>query len=234
MRNFNVQQPADRAIGRDVKMARSKAERIQSPREEFANSLSAALALIAIIAGIPLLVSASLGRGGAWSLVGVIIFAISMITSYLTSTIYHALPRNGVKRLFRLFDHSAIFVLIAGTYTPFALGALRGPWGWTLLVVVWTLAFLGIGFKIFGGFKYSRLSTWLYIALGWVGLFAIRPFWLHVAWEGRLWILAGGIAYMLGIIFYVIKRIPYHHLIWHLWVIAGTVCHFCAVLWYAG
>jgi hemolysin III len=229
-----VHERVDQAINPAVKVERPNQERIQSAREELANSLSAALALVAIIAGIPLLVSAALGRGGEWSLVGVIIFAISMIVSYMTSTIYHALPRNGVKRMFRLLDHSAIFILIAGTYTPFALGALRGVWGWTLFLVVWTLALLGIGFKIFGGFKYRRLSTWLYVGLGWVGLFAIRPFWQHVPPEGRLWILAGGIAYMVGIVFYAVKRIPYHHLIWHLWVIAGTVCHFCAVLWYAG
>jgi hemolysin III len=232
--NFSVKLFTDQTIDAVVKTQRPKEERIQSPREEIANSVSAALGLIAILAGVPLLLSAAIGRGSEWSLVGAIIFAISMIVSYLTSTIYHALPRNSVKRLFRLFDHSAIFLLIAGTYTPFALGVLRGPWGWSLFVIVWTLAFLGIGFKTYGGFKYRRLSTWLYIALGWAGLFAVRPFLLHVPLEGGLWILAGGIAYTVGVIFYALKRIPYHHLIWHLWVFAGTVCHFCAVLWYAG
>jgi hemolysin III len=217
-----------------VKTETQEESRIQSTGEEIANSVSSGIGLAAAVAGIPLLLSEAAARGSEWSVVGALIFAASMVISYLTSTIYHALPRNGAKRWFRLFDHSAIFVLIAGTYTPFALGALRGPSGWTLFTVVWVLALFGIGFKIFGGFKYRRLSTWLYVALGWVGLFAIRPFWIHVPAEGRLWILAGGLAYMVGILFYVKKRIPYHHLIWHFWVTTGTVCHFCAVLWYAG
>lgn len=222
------------AIDGREKMEDRKEERIQSGREEIVNSVSSGIGLVAVIAGIPLLLSAARGRGSQWSVIGASIFGASMVISYLTSTIYHALPRNHAKRLFRLFDHSAIFILIAGTYTPFALGALRGPSGWTLFAVVWILAIMGIGFKIFGGLKYRRLSIWLYIALGWVGLFAIRPFWIHVPAPGRLWILAGGLAYMVGVLFYIRKALPYHHLIWHFFVIAGTVCHFCAVLWYAG
>jgi hemolysin III len=211
-----------------------KTDRIQTPGEEMANSLSSAIGLLAVIAGIPFLINAALERGSGWSLAGAIIFATTMVLLYLASTIYHAWPQNRLKKLFRLFDHSSIYLLIAGTYTPFALGALRGPWGWTLFVVVWSLALLGILFKIFGGFKYRKLSTWLYIALGWVGLFATRSFWLHVPTGGKLWILAGGLAYTVGIVFYVTKRLRYHHLIWHLFVSAGTVCHFLAVLWYAG
>ena len=208
--------------------------RLQSWREEIANSLSSGIGLIAIIAGIPLLVGSAIQRRNEFSLAGAIVFSAAMVTLYLTSTIYHALPRGRTKSLFRLFDHSAIFLLIAGTYTPFALGALRGAWGWTLFGVVWCLAILGIGFKVFGGLKFRRLSILWYVCMGWMALFAIRLFWLHVGFHGLLWIISGGLAYTSGIAFYLAKRLPYSHLIWHLFVCAGTACHFCAVLWYAG
>jgi hemolysin III len=157
-----------------------------------------------------------------------------MVSLYLTSTIYHALPRTKVKRLFRLFDHSAIFLLIAGTYTPFFLGALRGAWGWTLFSLVWCLAILGIGFKALGGLQYRWLSTCLYVGMGWMAVFAIHQFWLHIPLEGLLWIAAGGLAYTAGVVFYLAKWVRYSHFIWHLFVPAGTACHFCAILWYAG
>ena len=129
--------------------------------------------------------------------------------------------------------HMAIFLLIAGTYTPFTLGALRGTVGWTLFVAVWSLAILGIAFTVLGGLR-RRLSVCMYLGLGWLALIAARPLWLHVPLCGLLWLLAGGIAYTAGIVFYLAKRLAYSHFIWHLFVIAGTSCHFCAVLWYAG
>jgi hemolysin III len=173
-------------------------------------------------------------HGCEFRLAGVIIFAATMVSLYLSSTICHALPPTKIKQLFRLFDHSAIFLLIVGSYTPFALGALRGVWGWTLFSLVWCLAIFGIGFKALGGLKYRRLSTWLYVAMGWTAVFAIRLFWLHIPLEGLLWIAAGGFAYTAGVVFYLAKRVRYSHFIWHLFVGAGTACHFCAVLWYAG
>ena len=208
--------------------------RLQSLGEEIANSLSSGIGLMAVVAGIPLLVGSAIQRRNAFSLAGAIVFAAAMVAMYLTSTIYHALPRGRIKRLFRLFDHSAIFLLIAGTYTPFALGALRGVWAWTLFGVLWGLAILGIGFKAFGALKYRWLSILLYVCMGWMALFAIRLFWLRVGFQGSLWIISGGLAYTSGIGFYLAKRLPYSHLIWHLFVSAGTACHFCAVLWYAG
>jgi hemolysin III len=209
-------------------------ERLQSRREEIANSVSSGVGLIAIIGGIPFLLSSAIQHGSEFSLAGVIIFAATMVALYLSSTIYHALPRTKIKRLFRLFDHSAIFLLIAGTYTPFALGALRGVWGWTLFSLVWCLAILGIGFKALGGLQYRWLSTCLYVGMGWMAVFAIRQFWLHIPLEGLLWIAAGGLAYTAGVVFYLAKQVRYSHFIWHLFVFAGTACHFCAVLWYAG
>ena len=208
--------------------------RLQSLGEEIANSLSSGIGLLAVIAGIPLLVGSAIQRGNQFSLAGAIVFAAAMVTLYLSSTIYHALPRGRIKRLFRLFDHSAIFLLIAGTYTPFTLGALRGPWAWTLFGVVWCLAIVGIGFIVFGGLKYPWLSILWYVCMGWMALLAIRLFWLRIGFQGLLWIISGGLAYTSGIPFYLAKRLPYSHLIWHLFVSAGTACHFCAVLWYAG
>ena len=209
-------------------------ERVQSRREEIANSVSSGVGLVAIIGGIPFLLGSTIQRGSKFSLAGVILFAATMVSLYLSSTIYRALPRTKIKRLFRLFDHSAIFLLIAGTYTPFALGALRGVWGWTLFSLVWSLAILGIGFKTLGGLQCRWLSTSLYVGMGWMAVFAIRQFWLHIPLEGLLWIAAGGLAYTTGVAFYLAKRIRYSHFIWHLFVPAGTACHFFAVLWYAG
>jgi hemolysin III len=220
----------------DAQMAKTLASewRPQTWREEVANSVSAGVGLLAVMAGIPLLVGSAIQRGDKWSLVGTVIFALAMVSLYLVSTIYHAVPPGRIKELFHLLDHSAIYVLIAGTYTPFALGALRGAWGWTLFWVVWSLAILGIGFKVFGGLKLQRLSLLTYLGMGWMALAAIRLFWLHVQFAGLLWIFAGGVAYTAGVYFYVAKRLPYSHFVWHLFVITGTACHFCAVLWYAG
>jgi hemolysin III len=208
--------------------------RLQTSGEEFANSVSSGVALIAVIAGIPLLVGAALQRRNGLSLAGSLIFAGAMVSLYLASTIYHAAPEGRIKQLFHLLDHSAIYVLIAGTYTPFTLGALRGVWGWALFTVVWILAILGISFKVLGGLQHQRLSILTYLGMGWLALVAVRLFWLHVQFPGLLWLLAGGVAYTAGVLFYAAKRLPYNHLIWHLFVIVGTACHFCAVLWYAG
>src|SRR5262249_34872317 len=202
-------------------------ERVQSRREEIANSLSSGVGLVAIIGGIPILLGSAIQHGSKFNLAGAVIFAATMVSLYLSSTIYHALPRTKIKRLFRLFDHSAIFLFIAGTYTPFALGALRGVWGWTLFGLVWSLAILGIGFKALGGLGYRWLSTGLYLGMGWMAVFAIRQLWLHIPLEGLLWIAAGGLAYSAGVVFYLVKRIRYSHFIWHLFVAAGTACHFC-------
>ncbi len=208
--------------------------RPQTLREEIANSVSSGVGLLAVIAGIPLLVGSAIQRRDEFSLAGTVIFAVAMVSLYLASTIYHALPQGKIKRFFHLLDHSAIYVLIAGTYTPFALGAIRGVWGWTLFGVVWSLAILGIAFKVFGGLKHQRISIFTYLGMGWLALFAVRLFWIHVQFAGLLWILAGGVAYTSGVLFYAARRLPYNHFVWHLFVIAGTACHFCAVLWYAG
>lgn len=161
------------------------------------------------------------------------VFAVTIVLLYLASTLYHALPGSAAKRVFRALDYGAVFLLIAGTYTPFTLGALRGAWGWTLLGLIWTLAVLGVLFTAVGGVRYPRLSTGLYLGMGWLILIAIRPLWLHVPLAGLLWLLAGGLAYTVGVGFLMAREMRYGHFVWHLFVLAGSTCHFIAVLSYA-
>jgi hemolysin III len=188
---------------------------------------------VAALAGAPVLIVAAAHRGDKGNVVAASVFAATMVVLYLTSTLYHALPRNKAKRLFRVLDHGAIFLLIAGTYTPFTLGVLRGAWGWTLFGLVWSLALFGIVLKAVGGIRYPRLSTALYIGMGWLAIIAVRPLLLHVPPPGLLWLVGGGIAYTAGVAFYAAERLRYGHFVWHLFVLTGTSCHFFAVLWYA-
>ena len=208
-------------------------ERTQFPGEEIANSVSHGVGLLAAVAAAPVLVLSAVQHDGATRIVGASVFAATMVLLYLTSTLYHALPRNRAKRVFRVLDHAAIFLMIAGTYTPFTLGVLRGPWGWTLFGLVWGLALAGVVLTAVGGVRYPKLSTCLYIAMGWLILIAVKPLWLLVPSWGLFWLLAGGIAYTVGVAFYAAKRVRYSHFVWHLFVITGTVCHFIAVLRYA-
>jgi hemolysin III len=202
-------------------------------REEIANTISHGLGLLLAVVAVPILVLSAMREGGARSIVGVSVFGGTMVLLYLASTLYHSLTHEAAKRLFRLFDHTAIFLLIAGTYTPFALGVLRGPWGWSLLAAIWTLALVGITLKINSRTRHSRITIVLYVIMGWLAVVAIKPILLLVPVPGILLILAGGIAYTGGLAFFAAHRIRYNHFIWHLFVIAGTICHFFAVLWYA-
>jgi hemolysin III len=207
-------------------------ERAQSVGEEIANAVSHGVGLLLAVVFALVLVVAAVQRGGVAQIVGASIFGATMVLVYLTSTLYHALPMNRAKRVFRTLDHGAIFLLIAGTYTPFTLGPLRGTLGWTLLGLVWVLALAGVVFKAVGGVRYPKLSTCLYIAIGWLVIVVIEPLRLSVSAPGFLWLLAGGIAYTAGVAFFAPKRLRYSHFVWHLFVLAGTACHFAAVLWY--
>ena len=214
--------------------ARALADRPQSLGEEIANSVSHGIGLLAALVAAPVLIVFAAESGGAARVVGASVFASSVLLLYFASTLYHALPRGRVKSVFRHLDHGAIYLLIAGTYTPFTLVVLRGPWGWTLFGLVWGLALLGIMFKAVAGLRHPRLSTSLYLAMGWLALVAIEPLWRHLAPWGLFWLLAGGFAYSVGVGFYARdERARYNHFVWHLFVLAGTACHFVAVLAYA-
>lgn len=208
-------------------------ERRPSRGEETANSVSHGVGLVAALAAAPFLVVHAVRRGGTGAIVGASVFAATVVLLYLASTLYHALPRNRAKRVFQVIDHGAIFLLIAGTYTPFTLGVLRGAWGWTLFGLVWGLAAVGIVLKAVGRLRHRTLSTLLYLGMGWLILIAIHPLWLRVPLSGLLWLLLGGIAYTAGLAFFAAKGVRYSHFVWHLFVLAGTACHFFAVLWYA-
>lgn len=208
-------------------------ERPQSPGEEIANSVSHGVGLVVVLIAAPVLIVTAARRGGIAAVVGASVFMGTMVLLYLSSTLYHALPRNQAKRVWRVLDHGAIFLLIAGTYTPFTLGVLRGAWGWTLLGLVWSLAVVGIVLKTVGGLRYPGLSTGLYLGMGWLILIAVRPLWLRVPLPGLLWLAAGGLAYTAGVAFFAAEQVRFSHFVWHLFVLAGTTCHFFAVLWYA-
>ncbi len=207
-------------------------ERVQSLGEEIANSVTHGLGALASVAVLPFLVIAAL-PGGPPSVVGSSVFGASLVLLYISSTLYHALARNRAKKVFRVIDHSAIFVLIAGTYTPFTLGVLRGAWGWSLFGVVWGLGVAGITLTASLGVRFPKASTAIYIAMGWLIIVAIRPLMTHLPPAGLAWLVAGGVAYTGGAVFYGWRRLRYQHTIWHLFVLAGSACHVVAVLQYA-
>ena len=208
---------------------------LQSRGEEIANTLSHAVGLVAALVAGPFLVMKVWSRGDATDLIAAIVYAATVIALYLGSTLYHAWPQTPLKFVFRVIDHSAIFLLIAGTYTPLTLGPLRGPWGWSIFSLVWSLALFGIAMKIRGWVDRSKLSLALYLGMGWLILVAMRPLAHAVPVQTLVWLLAGGAAYTTGVIFFRRSSLrPYHHFIWHLFVLAGTGCHFCAVYTSAG
>src|SRR5659263_38532 len=176
-------------------------ERTHSPGEEIANSVSHGVGLLAAIAAAPVLVLSAVRQGGAARIAGASVFAAAMVLLYLTSTIYHALPRSRAKQVFQVLDHAAIFLMIAGTYTPFTLGVLHGTWGWTLFGLAWGIALAGVVLTVAGGVRYPKLTTGLYLAMGWLILIAIKPLWIRMPSEGLYWLFAGGIAYTVGVVF---------------------------------
>jgi hemolysin III len=206
--------------------------RAQSLGEEIANSISHGTGFLAALIALPVLVIDAV-RHGAAAIVGAGVFAATMALLYLTSTLYHALAPNRAKRVFQILDHVAIYLLIAGTYTPFTLGVLWGPWGWTLFGLIWALDVAGIVLKSVGGVRHPRISTGLYVVMGWLILAAAKPLWHAMPGWGLFWLAAGGVAYTAGVGFYAANRMRYAHFVWHLFVLAGTTCHFIAVLRYA-
>lgn len=208
-------------------------KRLQSLGEEIANSVSHGLGLLAAVGAAPFLIAAARELNAA-SFVGAVVFAVTMVMLYLTSTLYHALPNGAAKRVLLKLDYCAIFLFIAGSYTPFALGALHGPWGWTLFGLVWAIAVVGVILKSTDKLSRPWISTALYLVMGWLVLIAAVPLVERVPTEGLIWLVAGGLAYTAGVVFFVLdSRVPYAHAVWHGFVLTGTGCHFFAILGYA-
>ena len=204
--------------------------RTQSAGEEVANSISHGIGLVGALIGTPVLLLAAVHHGSISFLIGTIIFTMAMLLVYLGSTVYHAWPQTHVKSFLQLVDHSVIFLLIAGTYTPFALGPLRDAGGLTMLGIVWTLAVFGVVMKATRGtLRHRKLAMTLYLGTGWLAVIFIRPLALAIPLSALLWLIAGGIAYTVGTLFFANERLRYAHFVWHLFVLAGTSCHFAAV-----
>ena len=201
-------------------------------REEIASSITHGVGAVLAIAGLAVLVAFATLHGDAWHVVGCSIFGAALILCFTASTLYHSVQVERAKRLLRTLDHTAIFLLIAGTYTPFLLVNLRGPWGWSLFAVVWTLTLAGIALRLFLKGRLHGLVVSIYIAMGWIVVVAIRPMLEHVGTGGLVLLAAGGLAYTAGVAFYKWRRLPYNHAIWHGFVLAGTALHFFAVLFY--
>jgi hemolysin III len=206
-------------------------KRMRSSSEELATIISHGIGFIAGLIGAPILLLAAHRTGSGGFFLGTIVFVAAILALYLASTLYHAWPDTRTKYALQVFDHSAIFVLIAGTYTPFALGPLRGIWGSTILVVVWAGAVFGVILKaVRGTSRHRKLAMSLYLGIGWSALIVVRPVILKVPPSALFWLFAGGVAYTAGVLFFVNKRLPYSHFVWHLFVLAGTSCHFLALL----
>ena len=201
----------------------------QTHREEIANSISHALGLTAAIIATPFLCIAAARQPNQAFFIGTIIFVSTMWLLYLCSTVYHAWPRTRLKCALQIADHIAILLLIAGTYSPFALGPMRGALGWTVFALIWFFAAIGIVIKLRTGVRWKKVSLILYLGMGWLILLVFRQLMLVVPIQTVIWLVAGGIAYTSGLIFFGNERVRYSHFVWHLFVITGTACHFCAI-----
>jgi hemolysin III len=199
--------------------------------EELANTLTSGAGLICSLVGFVVLIVLSLLHGGRWEIISCAIYGVSLVSLYAASTLYHGVSSPRAKQALLIFDHCAIYLLIAGTYTPFLLVNLRGSLGWSLFGTIWGVGISGILFKLWFADRFPILSTSLYLAMGWLGVLGASELNLHVPHQGVLWLCVGGLVYSLGVIFFACRRIPHHHMIWHLMVLAGSACHFIAVLY---
>jgi hemolysin III len=209
----------------------SSSRGIQTLGEEIGNSVTHGIGAALSIAALVILVVFAALRGNAWHVASCTVFGVTLILLYLASTLYHALPQGRAKRVFRILDHATIYLLIAGTYTPFTLVTMRGAWGWSIFGAVWALAAAGIVYQSLLIGRMPALSTTLYVLMGWLVLIAFRPLLQALPWGGVAWLAAGGLCYTLGVYFFV-SRTKFAHMVWHLFVMAGSVCHFFAVLLY--
>lgn len=200
--------------------------------EEIAHAVTHGIGAALSVAGLTLLVVLAVLHGDIYQMVSFSIYGATLFVLYLASTLYHSFQHPEVKHVFRILDHMAIFLLIAGTYTPFLLVGIRGPWGWTLLVIIWGMAILGIAFKVLFIRHFERVSVLAYVLMGWLGVVAFRELWTSIPTGGLVWLGMGGAAYTIGILFYAMEKKRYSHAIWHLFVLGGSICHYLAILLY--
>jgi hemolysin III len=203
-----------------------------SPREELANSVTHGIGAVLAIGALGILTAFASLCGNAWHIVSCSIFGATLILRYATSTLYHSIQAPRAKTVLRILDHAAIFLLIAGTYTPFLLVNLRGPWGWSLFAIVWAIALLGVLFQVTLLRRWPVASVGLYVGMGFLIVVAIKPLVATLTLDGLRLLIAGGLAYVLGLVFYGWRRLPYHHAVWHLFVLAGSTFHFFSILYY--
>jgi len=209
-----------------------KTKSTYSLSEEIASSVTHGIGVLLALAALSVLVVYAVLRGTAWHVVSCAVYGTTLVLMFAASTLYHSLPWPRSKAILKIIDHSAIYLLIAGTYTPFLLVSLRGPWGWSLFGVVWGLALIGVGFKVFFAGRFKLISTLVYVGMGWMVVVAIKPLCQSLPLGGLLWLVAGGLFYTFGTIFYLWRRLPYNHAIWHAFVFAGSLCHFFSVILY--
>ncbi len=211
---------------------KTQSRRLYSLGEEIVHSITHGIGAGLSVAGLTLLVVLAVLYGNVYQIVSFSIYGATLVILYLASTLYHSFQQPRVKQVFKVIDHASIYLLIAGTYTPFLLVAIRGPWGWTLLVIVWGLALLGISLKTLFIHRFQKLSVLAYILLGWLSLVATKELLANMPVGGMIWLAVGGAVYTIGVIFYALKKVPYTHAVWHLFVLGGSICHYFAVLLY--
>lgn len=217
---------------KNEKPVRFKALRPQSLGEEIANSITHGIGVALSVAGLVLLVVFASLYGDAWRIVSFSIYGATLIFLYLASTLYHSLTNPKAKNFFHYLDHSAIFLLIAGTYTPVTLVALRGTVGWIMFGLIWTLAIGGIIFKAVAKGRFRIISVIVYLMMGWIVVIAVKPLLSSVPTGMITWLIIGGLCYSLGVIFYALKKMPFHHMVWHIFVLGGSISHFLGILFY--
>jgi hemolysin III len=206
--------------------------RLYSLGEEIANSVTHGIGAGLSVVGLTLLIVLAGLYGDVYQIVSFGVYGATLVILYTASTLYHGFQHPRVKRVFQVIDHASIYLLIAGTYTPFLLIRVRSAWGWTFLIIVWGLALLGVGFKAVFSTRFLKLSVLTYILMGWLCVVAGKEMLANIPTGGLIWLAVGGVVYTVGVLFYAIKRIPYNHAIWHLFVMGGSICHFLGILFY--
>ncbi len=200
--------------------------------EEILNIITHGLGLLLSIVALVILIVFSSLKGDVWHIVSFTVYGFSLVTLYLASTLFHSVKKQLLRNKLNVFDHASIYFLIAGTYTPFLLVTIRGAWGWSLFGVIWGLAIAGIIYKIFFTGKYDFISALFYVVMGWLIIIALKPMNENLSTDGLLWLLGGGVSYSIGVVFYLMNKLPYNHAIFHVWVLLGSFAHFMAVFWY--